>query len=584
MTILRYCGSALAGFFTLAAAAHLYGAGAKTPFATLEAEAGQLAGGAKVHAFVPGSPVPKTATLELEASGNAYVRLQHAGDSISWTNPVAGANAIVVRSSLPDTPSGGGMTATLNLYVDGKFRQALSLSSRQSWVYRTKDAGWIDDPTQGGMPFKFYNEDHAFIAGSPLVKGSILMLKMDADDTAPEYDIDCIDLEPVAQPLPRPLRSLSIADFGAVPNSDQDCQKAIQDCVDAARKQNRSVWIPTGTWKTSSIVPHGLDFTGVTVHGAGMWYATLYRQAPISGSTAPPARQWSSRLQIGSHTTVTDFSIDSNSVRRALGKPEGGDYGVLTQGESWLVQRIWVRHCDANWCSGTDGMIRDCRVADSWGDGINLNNGNSPNPTHLGIRLTAENNFVRGTGDDGLATYSDRGSSGKNGQMTGTQILNNTAVAPYWANCLRVAGGRNVVVRGNLLLDSASNSGMTVGVFGKTGQPLESAIIEDNEIHHGGGWNGADRHGLVIGSAEHEYTDVIVRNNIIYDSLRAGIFVGPRFDRITLQGNRVIHPATTGIEIGKNVTGQGEFHDNNITGLNPGQAPIKNDSPATFKF
>jgi hypothetical protein len=45
-----------------------FAAGASTPFTTLEAEAGTLGGGATIHAFTPGSPVPGTPTMELEAS------------------------------------------------------------------------------------------------------------------------------------------------------------------------------------------------------------------------------------------------------------------------------------------------------------------------------------------------------------------------------------------------------------------------------------------------------------------------------------------------------------------------------------
>jgi hypothetical protein len=108
-------------------------AGAITPFTTVEAESGTLGGGATIRAFTPGSPVPTGRTMELEASGMALVELNATGQSVSWVNPVANANAIVIRASMPDAPGGGGITATLNLYVDGVFRQAITLSSKQSW-------------------------------------------------------------------------------------------------------------------------------------------------------------------------------------------------------------------------------------------------------------------------------------------------------------------------------------------------------------------------------------------------------------------------------------------------------------------
>src|SRR5882672_12044341 len=115
---------------------HVHAVGAVTPFTVLEAETGTLAGGATIRAFTPGSSVPSAPTLELEASGMGYVWLTNVNQSVSWTNPVANANSVVIRSSIPDAPNGGGITATINLYVDGVLRQAVTVSSKQSWIYR----------------------------------------------------------------------------------------------------------------------------------------------------------------------------------------------------------------------------------------------------------------------------------------------------------------------------------------------------------------------------------------------------------------------------------------------------------------
>jgi len=557
-------------------------AGASTPFTTLEAEAGELSAGARVDRFEHGSPVPPIATLELEASGGGLVELAVTGAAVTWRNPVANANTIVIRSSIPDTPSGGGLTSTLNLYVDGKFRQAIPVSSKQSWVYRGgREPGWSNDPKGGGMPFKFYNEDRAWITGAPLPRDSRITLRKDEANTAAVYHLDCIDLEHVEPPLAPPAGSLSINDYGADPTGATDAQAAIQKCLDDARQRGLVVWIPPGRYLISSVIPTGLDFKGVTVRGAGMWHTMLYRQVPLVASQ--PNQRWRSAIKAGTKTQLSDLSIDSNAPTRAIGLPGGSDYGIAATGEAWLIQRVWVQHCDAQWLSGSNGTIRDCRVADSWGDGINLNNGNTPDPEKLGINLTAENNFVRGTGDDCLATYSDRGEKGANGQMVGSKFLNNTGSAPYWANCLRVAGGKEVVVRNNLLMDSASNCGMTVGIFGKTGHALESALIEGNVILRGGGWNGKDRHGLAVGSRPDEFTNAVIRGNVIKDSWRAGLFIGPTMEHVTFEGNRIIHPAAAGVLIARDVQGTGAFTGNTISDLATGQPAIKNDSEKTFE-
>src|SRR5713226_2369560 len=220
-----------------------YAAGATTPFTTLEAEAGTLGGGATIRSFVLGSPVPTVATLDLEASGGALVELTQIGDAVSWSNPVDGANTIVIRSSIPDAPNGGGITATINLYIDGVFRQEVTLSSQQSWVYRGSATN-PDDPNGGGMPYHFYNEDRVRITGAPIAAGSAIKLQRDPANTAAVYDIDCIDLENVPVALTQPANSLSIVAYGADPNFTTDSTVAIQNCVNDARAQGKSVWIP----------------------------------------------------------------------------------------------------------------------------------------------------------------------------------------------------------------------------------------------------------------------------------------------------------------------------------------------------
>jgi hypothetical protein len=557
-----------------------YAAGATTPFTTLEAEAGTLGGGATIRSFALGSPVPTVATLELEASGGALVELTQIGDSVSWSNPVDGANTIVIRSSIPDAPNGGGITATINLYVDGVFRQAATLSSQQSWVYRGSATN-PDDPNGGGMPYHFYNEDRAFITGAPIAAGSTITLEQDENNTSSVYDIDCIDLENVPPPLAQPADSLSITDapYNADPTFTTDSTVAIQNCVIDARAQAKSVWIPPGKYMVASLASNPLDLTGVTVNGAGMWHSMIYKNVPLP----PPRTPWRSKITVGSGTTLRDISIDSDAIYRDIGGVSGDDYGIIANGAGgWLIERVWVQHCDAQWLTGTNGTIQDSRVADSWADGINLNNGNTPGPDNVGLNLTAQNNFVRGAGDDGIATYSDRGPSGTNSQMDGTRILNNTTVAPWWANSLRVAGGKNVLVQNNLCTDPAANNGMDVSVFGPTGQPLESGTIDGNVILRGGGWNTTNRYGMSVGSRPDAYTNVVITNNVIQDSRRAGLVIGATFENVTVSNNLIDHPATQGIWIKSGVTGAGSFNNNTVANLNPDQVAFQNDSACTF--
>jgi hypothetical protein len=541
-------------------------AGARTPFWTLEAEGGTLGGGATVRSFTPGDPVPPNPTPELESSGRAFVELTSPGDSVSLVNPGSSASTIVIRAAIPDAPAGGGTTATLNLYVDGGFRQAITLSSAQTWVYGTNN-GMSNDPA-AGPPHVFFDETRAWISGDPVASGSTITLQQDVENTAAFYWIDCIDLETPPDQRSQPDNSLSVVDFGAIPDDGTDDTVAIQNCINAAQAQGMSVWIPAGVFSISN----RLAATGVTIEGAGMWYTTLYRNVPLP---TPPGLR--SELNVASGV-VRDLFIDGNAVSRR--REDGSDYGINIGGASgWLIERVWIQHATAAiWASGTDGVVRDCRVSHTWADGINLNNGSAYNADKLGRRLTAQNNFVRGAGDDSFAINSTLSGGAVN--MEDARLLNNTSIAPWWANGLRIAGGKSSIVQDNFIADPTTHNGMIVAIFGPTGAPLDGATITGNIIVRGAG-SVADTAGMSLGSGT-QYSTSTITGNLIQDSLRAGIRLGPTFLNTTIAFNLIDHPATKGIWIKSGVTGTGSFECNPVIGLNPGQVEFQNDSPATF--
>ncbi len=559
-------------------------AGARTPFTTIEAESGKLGAGAQIHSVKPGDPAPTKATPETEASGYAYAKLAHTGDSVAVTNKTGEpANTLVIRASIPDAPQGGGINASLNLYVDGAFRQAITISSKQAWNYRHATTN-ADDPNAGGAAYRFYNEFPVWVEGAPIPDGSTLTFKKDATNTAAYYDVDSVDLENVGAARTRPEGSLSVVDYGADPAFGKDSTDAIQNTVDIAREEHKTVWIPKGKYLTNSVegaLP--LDLTGVTVRGAGMWHTTIYRRPPL------PAKQ-RSQILVGSGTQLSDVQIDANAVYRDVRGPGGSDYGINASGAGgWLVERIWTRHTDANWLSGTGGTIRDSRTADSYGDGFNINNSNTPSPDKRGDNITVENNFARNTGDDSFAVYSDSGTNGDNGQLSGARVLNNTAVAPWWANGLRIAGGKDVQFKNNLVNSVSSNSTLEVGVFGDSGHPLESATVSGNVLLGGGGWNGV-RHGVQIGSPAptsnfpDAFTNVVMTDNVMRGALRAGLLITKKNVNVTLRNNTIDGPAQQGIWVTSGVTGTGTFSGNEVQNLLPGQTKLQNDSSGTFKI
>jgi hypothetical protein len=525
--------------------------GATTPFTTLEGEAGTLAGGA-VKRMLQTIPANALSSPELEASGRGFAELSAAGASVSWVNPIDSCNTIDIRQSIPDAPGGGGIDATLDLYVDGVFRQPIPLTSKQTWVYdgtNGNNNGMSQDPATGG-PHVFYDEARVIIQGAAIAAGSTIMLKKDAANTAAFYDIDCIDLESAKQ-RPQPANSLSVADYGASGTGTNDVTAAFNACCSAARSQHKAVWIPAGRYYVT-----GFDLSNLTVVGAGMWFSTLCM----------------TKGQIQERTdTLQDFCVDATTIVR-----DQGIGGVNASGDNYLIERIWSIHSSTAgyWASGNNGTIRSCRSSMCWGDGLNLNNGNSGNH---GNNLLAENNFTRGCGDDGATIYSD----GSSQEIVGATLRNNTTVGMFWANGMRIAGGKNIRAENNLILDDVKEAGIYIGVFGGVGNNLENAVITGNVVVRCGGRR--DPAGIAINASPgNKLVNVTLTNNTIKDAQFYGILLGSNTIALNATNNIIDHPAETAIWVKSGSVGTALFDSMQLVNRIPGKLAYQNDAKSTF--
>ncbi len=61
-------------------------------------------------------------------------RSTRTGSYVQWTTR-ASTNTLVTRFSIPDSADGTGNNATLDVYVNGTFLQAINLTSHYSWLY-----------------------------------------------------------------------------------------------------------------------------------------------------------------------------------------------------------------------------------------------------------------------------------------------------------------------------------------------------------------------------------------------------------------------------------------------------------------
>ena len=547
--------------------------GAVTPFISLEAEDGALGGGASVVS-VTSAPTTPYSSPELEASGHAYVQLTVTGQSVTWTNNTGQAlTALNLRSCIPDAPAGGGTTNSLDLYVNGVFRQAFSVNSLQNYCYEgTNYNGQEDKNPADGNPRGFWNDTHAFIAGAAVAPGDTIMFRKDSTNTATFYYIDVVDLENPPAPLAQPANSLSILSYGAVSNNITfDNTAAINSCFTAAQSQGKSAWIPAGTYYFSAI-NGGLRASGITIQGAGAWYSTLYRVTPNGNG------QGVNNIITTTSSTLRGVALDCNSSSRAGNNNNGA---VNFSGNDWVVDSVWIQHVtSAFWCSGVGGTAKNCRVLSVWSDGGNFNN--VEGSAGIGMNLTYSNNFVRGTGDDAMAinsvNYNVNGSTTTYyTMMSNITYVNNTAVGAWGGKGIGIYGGINEVVANNLLRDTARYIGLGVGKFGVNGSDLVSATVLGNTVLRCGGngysqqqpammiGNGGDGQG--VGTVANAYC----ASNTIIDSLYSAVGFSSGTNN-TFQYNAIINPGQDGIMVGGGslgigVLGNAIINSNSITGL-----------------
>ncbi len=515
--------------------------GAAVPWIEYEAEQASTDG-------VVLEPTRQFGQIAAEASGRSAVRLEETGQAVRFrlSEP---ANALVVRYVIPDAPTGGGITATLSLYIDGSFRQKLRLTSRYAWSYGG-ESNTLNDPSAGGA-HHFFDEARALIGDLPA--GAELILQKDANDSAAFYVIDLIDLEQVAPPATMPEGFLAISECGATPDDGSDDGPAIEKCIGRAMAEGRGVWLPPGTFTSLRPTdnPMGIPVANVTIRGAGMWHTTV--QGPF-------ARFYCT----GDGCRYHDFAVLGETTQRDDANPENGFNGGAGSGSR--MENVWVEHTKVGWWVGegarnvTDGLvITGSRFRNLFADGVNLCNGTR--------NSVVEHTHFRNTGDDALASWAPAGEGGVNSNNV---FRFNTAQLPWRANCFAIYGGRDQRIEDNLCADVVTYPGILIAQdfdahpFGGT------TTVQRNTLLRAGGPMWRQQHGaLKIQAAKGPVSGLVVRDITIDSPTFSGIQIqGPQdvsaasFENITVAG-----PGSWGVY----VTNKGAASFSGVVVTNPGK-------------
>ncbi|MDY7231024.1 CARDB domain-containing protein [Hyalangium rubrum] len=540
------------------------GRGANVPWIEYEAENGRTNG--TVH-----GPSRELGTIAGEASGRKAVVLNATGQYVEWTT-VAPANAIVVRNSMPDAAGGGGIQATLSLYVNGAKQGVLNLSSKQAWVYGD-DATQYNNPS-AGAPRRIYDEAHKLLS-TTIPAGATVRLQKDSGDTSPHYAIDFIDLELVAAPLPKPAGFVDVTEAGngwepAIPNDGLSDDNAINQAIWAAQAGRfAGVYLPPGTYNQTN----KYQIKGIPIQGAGIWHTKLFNAS----------------LQEDAGWGQTGFIITGDGAQFRHFAIFGNTDGLRTQGgKAWVnsafkntvIENMWVEHVQCGyWVGGpsesTNLRISNVRFRNTGADAVNLCNGTKDS--------VVENSHARNTGDDAFAIWS---ATDLYPQPATNNVIRNCTVQIVWrAAGFAIYGGVGNRIENSVVYDTLTYPGLTISSEFNP-YPMQSATIDGLTIVRSGGtyWGGQQFGSIWLRADQNPTTGITVKNVDIIDPTYQGISIqsnnGGVFTNLAFQNISISNPTNYGIQVLPTARGGATF--TNVTVNNAPTAKFANQAGSGF--
>ncbi len=471
------------------------GRGARMPYDMYEAEDAVVGGGAAVV-----GPNRTVGDLAGEASGRRAVTLNDTGAYVEFTAK-APTNTLVTRFSIPDAPGGGGINATLNVYVDGVFHKAINLTSRYAWLYGEESSP--SNSPGAGPPRHIYDEANIMLNGT-VPAGSRIRLQKDAANTS-RYAIDFINLEqvtPIANP--DPARYAVPAGF-----THQD----VQNALDRARQDAalEGVYLPAGDYQTNG--KFQVYGKAVKVIGAGPWYTKFHSPSGQDNTDVG----W--RTEASSNgSTFANFAHFGNYTSRIDGPGKIFDMSNVSR---LTIDNLWVEHqvC-MYWGTNVDEItIKNSRIRNLFADGGNFTNGSSDN--------LVSNVEARATGDDSFALFA--ATDHNNADQSGNVLENLTSILTWRAAGIAVYGGQNNTVRNVYIADTLVYSGITISSL-DFGYPMRDfgpgqTRFENISIVRAGGhfWGAQTFPAIWVFSAQKQFRAIRVSNVDIVDPTYHGI-------------------------------------------------------------
>ena len=442
--------------------------GAKLPYLRYEAEEG-----------VGSDAVLKHSTTydetEMEASNQSYVQLTKEDSSLRFTLKKA-ANAMTLRFTMPEDASG---ELEISVERNGELlgKKTVELDNSSAWQYVKENDVFDEKIADSHSRFRF-DERHFLLENDnkelmELEEGDVLTIRR-TDKKADELGIDFIELEQAPEAKGAPSNSISITDapYSAVPNDGQDDSQAFLDALKDADAENKTLYIPEGTFDFDQKLV--VSATDMRITGAGIWHTRLHFTSEEQAGGGIEFLDSSSNVEMDN--LYMDSELKSRFHQEANYK---GIAGVL--GENSKLHDLWLEHFECGIWVGdyveadkmkyTDKLIvSNSRIRNNFADGVNFAQGTK--------NSKVQNSDIRGNGDDGLATFASKAIVKIKEKVNGVErvryihtkskpaennaFLNNTVELTWRAAGIALHGGANHCIEGNLVKDITSGSGLRV--------------------------------------------------------------------------------------------------------------------------
>ena len=287
--------------------------------------------------------------------------------------------------------------------------------------------------------------------------------------------IDLLDSELVGRPHVN-LFASNVLLFGADPTGRRDSANAFDHAIAFAKRAKLKVYIPPGVYQ----VNRHIIVDDVTIEGAGNWY-TIIKGKEVALSA--PAPDGSVHTGVGfygkyvddggsSNVHLSGFAIEGD-VRERIDTDQVNAIGGAMSNST--IDGLYIRHTKVGlWFDGpmTNVKVTNNIIVDQIADALNF---------HKGVTNSlAQNNFVRNTGDDGLAMWSEGVANANN------TFDHNTVQTPTLANGIAIYGGTDTTVSNNLVADPIrEGSGLHLGLAVRR-DGVHRPRVDDGQ-HHGPG-------------------------------------------------------------------------------------------------